>query len=59
MERSGKILKVARILHASIRVDDLYNIEQLGVEVSPKCGPCRCRKCQQGGGCMSLKDERD
>ena len=43
MERSREIIKVARIFHANIRVDDFYKIEQLGVEVSPKYDSCRCR----------------
>ena len=40
-------------------LDGFYKIEQLGVEVSPKCVLCRCGKCQPGGGCMSLKNERE
>ena len=49
-ERSEKIINEARVLHVNIRIDDFYKIEQLGVEVPPKCGACRWGKCQPGGG---------
>ena len=62
VERYETVVKEANSLHiiqGNVRVKDFYRIEQLGIEVLPKCGPCRCGECQPGGSCMSLKEERE
>ena len=36
-----------------------FHEESIGVECSPKCGNCQCRKCALGSKKMSLRDERE
>ena len=33
---------------AIVRVEDFYNIENLGIGCSPRCGRCKCGKCSLG-----------
>ena len=42
-----------------ISVESFYEIEQLGINCSPKCGSCKCGKCQPGGKDMTLQEERE
>ena len=50
--------RTALAMHAS-RIETFFEIEGLGVMCEPKCGGCKCGKCQSGGKQMSLKDERE
>jgi len=40
-------------------INDFFDAEKLGVECSPKCRSCRCRKCPIGGKQFHLKEERE
>ena len=53
------MIKEALVCQINVTVEDFYSIEKLGVEVFPECGSCKCGRCQPGGRCMSLKDERE
>ena len=46
-ENVERVIKEAHSLYANVKIDDFYRIEQLGVEVSPKCGSCRGGKSSQ------------
>jgi len=46
-------------MHSSCRVERFFKIEELGVNCNPRCGGCKCGKCQPGGKGMSLKDEKE
>ena len=42
-------LNSVQVLHStSSTVEDFYNIENLGIECSPRCGGCKCGKCSLG-----------
>ena len=42
-----------------VSVESFYEMEQLGINCSPRCGSCKCGNCQPGGKDMSLKEERE
>ena len=42
-----------------VELDDFYNIENLGIECTPRCGGCKCGKCRPGGKNYTLKEERE
>jgi hypothetical protein len=53
-------LTSARANHVNaINVEDIYNIEGLGVACSPCCGGCKCGKCPKGSNDYTLKEERE
>ena len=44
------MIQYATVNHArKVRIEDFYNIEAMGIECNPKCGGCKCGKCQLGG----------
>ena len=51
-------LRHARVQHV-IKVDDFYNVENLGVECNPRCGNCKCGKCAIGSKDYSIKEEKE
>lgn len=56
-----KVLQNGVILRTNICicVEQFYNIEQLGIQCTPRCGNCRCGTCHPGGLDMTLKEERE
>ena len=42
-----------------VRVEDFYNIENLGIQFLPKCGGCKCGKCAPGSTNCTLKGEKE
>lgn len=42
-----------------VKIDDFYNIENLGINCTPSCGGCKCGKCAPGSNNYSLKEERE
>ena len=40
-------------------MEDFYNIENLGIECSPRCGGCKCRKCSLGSKNYTIKEEKE
>ena len=42
-----------------VKIDDFYNIENLGVECNPRCGSCKCGKCAIGSKDYTIKEERE
>ena len=44
---------------AEVKIEDFYNIENLGVECTPRCGGCKCGKCPLGAKNYSLKEEKE
>ena len=58
-EGAKKVIFHAAIHFASLKKNDFFSIESLGVEVNPRCGSCRCGECHPGGKNMSLKEERE
>ncbi|XP_078370325.1 uncharacterized protein LOC144654092 [Oculina patagonica] len=57
MTEPPKLDKVHQI--RNVKIDDFYNVEQLGVECTPRCGGCKCGKCPPGGKDYTLKEERE
>ena len=44
---------------AEVKIEDFYNIENLGVECTPRCGGCKCGKYPLGEKNYSLKEEKE
>ena len=42
-----------------VKIDDFYNIENLGVECNPRCGSCKCGKCAIRSKNYTIKEERE
>ena len=53
-ETTRKLVKHATILYTKGSFEQFQDIESLGVACSPKCGGCRCGKCQTGGKDMTI-----
>ena len=51
-------LSYARVQHV-IKVEDFYQIENLGVECVPRCGSCKCGHCAVGSKNYSIKEEKE
>ena len=41
------------------KIKDFFDIEEMGVNCTPKCGSCRCGKCSLGSKNFSIKEERE
>ena len=53
-------LHYATVNHSfKVKIDDFYNIENLGVECNPRCGSCKCGKCAIGSKDYTIKEERE
>ena len=50
--------RTALVMHAS-RIETFFEIEGLGVMCNPRCGGCKCGKCQLGGKNMTLREEME
>ena len=44
---------------AIVRVEDFYNIENLGIGCSPRCGGCKCGKCSLETQNFTIKEEKE
>ena len=42
-----------------VKIEDFYNIENLGINCTPRCGGCKCGKCAPGSNNYTLKEERE
>ena len=40
-------------------LEKFYNIGQLRIQCTPRCGNCKCESCHPGGSDMTLKEERE
>ena len=58
-ETTQKLVKHAKVLHIEAQIEQFHSVESLGVSCSPKCGGCRCGKCQAGGKDMTLLEEKE
>ena len=58
-ETTRKVVKHATVLHSKGSFEEFQSIESLGVACSPKCGGCRCGKCQTGGKNMTIVEEKE
>ena len=58
-EKTKRIVQHALVLHTSIKMEDFYSIESLGVSCTPTCGACKCGKCHPGAKNMTLAEERE
>jgi len=58
-ETARKLVKHAVVLHVEAQMEEFHSIESLGVRCNPKCGGCRCGKCQTGGKDMTLVEEKE
>ena len=53
-------LNSVQVLHtASPSVEDFYNIENLGIKCTPRCGGCKCGRCHLGSKNSTIKEEKD
>ena len=66
MHHSGQVPKEKHpLLNAQahsvkvVRVEDFYNIKNLGIQFLPKCGGCKCGKCAPGSKNCTLKEEKE
>ena len=44
---------------AIVRVEDFYNIENLGIGCTPRCGGCKCGNCPLGTQDFTIKEEKE
>ena len=44
---------------AIARIEDFYNIENLGIECRPRCGECKCGKCSLGSKTSQLRKKKN
>ena len=44
---------------AIVRVEDFYNIENLGIDCTPRCDGCKCGKCSLGTQNFTIKEEKE
>ena len=42
-----------------VKIEDFYNIENLGIDFSPKCGNCKCGNCATGSKNCTIKEEKE
>lgn len=57
---TSHVMRDVRVHHVSgVKIDDFYNIENLGVECTPRCGGCKCGRCTLGTKNYNLKEERE
>lgn len=40
-------------------MEDFYNLENLGIECTPRCGGCKCGRCPLGSKNYTIKEERE
>ena len=53
-------LNSVQVLHTtSPSVEDVYNIENLGIECTPRCGGCKCGRCPLGSKNYTVKEEKE
>ena len=53
-------LNSVQVFHTtSPSVEDFYNIENLGIECTPRCGGCKCGRCPMGSKNYTIKEERE
>ena len=53
-------LNSVQVLHTtSPSVEDFYNIENLGIECTPRCGGCKCGRCPLGSKKYTIKEEKE
>ena len=53
-------LSNVQVLHISPpSLEDFYNIENLGIECTPRCGGCKCGRCPLGSKNYTIKEERE
>ena len=43
----------------AVRIEDFYNIQNLGINCNPRCGGCKCGKCSVGSKNYSIKEEKE
>ncbi|KAL9955853.1 hypothetical protein ACROYT_G037242 [Oculina patagonica] len=41
------------------RIEDFYNMENLGIQCMPRCGGCKCGKCSLGSNAYTIKEEKE
>ena len=49
----------AMVMHATGTIESFFEMESLGVMCEPRCGGCKCGRCQPGAKDMSLQEERE
>jgi len=47
------------VMHATGTIESFFEMESLGVMCEPRCGGCKCGRCQPGAKDMSLQEERE
>ena len=58
-ETTKKLVTHARVHHSVVNIEEFHSIESLGVTCYPRCGGCRCGKCQTGGKDMTINCGRE
>lgn len=60
IHRSKKQMKDMNLtVYKYFIVEDFYDIENLGIECSPRCGGCKCGKCSLGSKNYTIKEEKE
>ena len=53
------LIQYALVNKVTACIDDFYSIKNLGVECNPKCGSCKCGKCQIRGNREPIRGKRN
>ena len=40
-------------------MESFMDVEQMGISITPKCGGCKCGRCQSNGRSCSIQEERE
>ena len=49
-ENTKNVIQHVTIVHVkNVKINAFYEMKAMGVECTPKCGSCQCRKCPMGG----------
>ena len=41
------------------KIEDFYNMENLGIQCKPRCGGCKCGRCSLGSNACTIKEEKE
>ena len=42
-----------------VRIEDFYNMENLGIQCKPRCDGCKCGRCSLGSNAYTIKEEKE
>ena len=59
IENTQKLVNHAVVHYTQNQLETFYELENLSITSSPRCGSCKCGECHIGGKCTTLKEESE